>query len=497
MKRYITGRLLRAIISVFIVTAIAMTMIYTLIPRELIFKNDPVYQKLGNKDDTRKAYEYTTYEKLGYLYFDQQKDMCEAFASDNYDACMKVDSKEIKEILEDYKQKGFTIEQYKSGLYYAYKDIPISSQIFKFFGNLLDFDHPFRVQDESNPNLERKYYIANDHNGLPSIQCSGCKYKYQWYMDASWPFVHQNALKLNFGISYPTFAYQEIGSILSNRQGEEKREMVVFPTGEMQESSLLLHTAKYKATSTLDRLDQNKFTDNYADCDKMYTDPSMIQTSMTFGIISIFLAYLIAIPAGMSMASHKGKWQDKLGTVYINFMIAVPSLAFIFFGWSLGTSVFGLPSKFPVLGAHNFKSYILPVVILSLLSTSGLMLWTRRFMIDQASADYVKFARAKGLNQKEIFRRHVMRNAMIPIAHGLPGSIILTICGAVLTETVFAIPGSGKLLPDAINDHNNSMIVALTMLFTGLSILGVLLGDILMTFLDPRIQLEEKSGGAH
>lgn len=497
MKRYIWGRLLRAIISVFVVTAIAMTMIYTLIPRELIFKNDPVYQKLGNKDDTRKAYEYNAYEKLGYLEFDQQKDMCEAFASDNYEACMKVNSKQIEEIIPEYEKKGFTIEQYKNGLYYAYKDIPLSKQILTFFGNLLEFDGPNRIHDESNPNLERKYYIADDYNGYPSIQCSGCKYKYQVYMDGKWPFIHQNAVRLNLGLSYPSFAYQEIGSILSNHQGVEKRQMTVFPTGEVQESSMLLHTAKYKPSSTLDRLDKNKFTDNYADCDRLQADPSMISTSMTFGIISIFLAYLIAIPAGMNMASNKGKWQDKLGTVYINFMIAVPSLAFIFFGWSIGTSVFHLPTKFPVLGAHDVKSYILPILILSLMSTSGLMLWTRRFMIDQASADYVKFARAKGLSQKEIFRRHVLRNAIIPIAHGLPSSIILTICGAVLTETVFAIPGTGKLLPDAINDHNNSMIVALTMLFTGLSILGVLLGDILMTFLDPRIQLEEKSGGAH
>ena len=118
-------------------------------------------------------------------------------------------------------------------------------------------------------------------------------------------------------------------------------------------------------------------------------------------------------------------------------------------------------------------------------------------MIDQESADYVKFAKAKGLSQKEIFRRHIMRNAIIPIVHGIPANIILTITGAVLTETVFAIPGTGKLLPDAITDHNNQMIVALTMIFTALSIISVLLGDLLMTAIDPRIQLTEKEGGAH
>ena len=90
-------------------------------------------------------------------------------------------------------------------------------------------------------------------------------------------------------------------------------------------------------------------------------------------------------------------------------------------------------------------------------------------MLDQSNADYVKFARAKGLSQSEIFKKHILRNAVIPIVHDLPASIILTITGAVLTETVFAIPGTGKLLPDAINEHNNAMIVALTILYTSLS----------------------------
>ena len=115
-------------------------------------------------------------------------------------------------------------------------------------------------------------------------------------------------------------------------------------------------------------------------------------------------------------------------------------------------------------------------------------------MLDQSSSDYVKFARAKGLSQSEIFKKHILRNAIIPIVHDLPASIILTITGAVLTETVFAIPGTGKLLPDAINEHN--MIIALTILYTSLSIFSVLIGDLLMTVVDPRIKLTD-DGGTH
>ena len=211
------------------------------------------------------------------------------------------------------------------------------------------------------------------------------------------------------------------------------------------------------------------------------------------GVLGLLIAYVIAVPCGMLMASYKGKLFDHIGTVWINFMIAVPSLAFIFFGRQV-FYLLGFPLAFPTYGAQDVRSYIPAVVVLGLLNTGSLMLWTRRYMLDQASADYVKFARAKGLSQNEIYRKHIMRNAIIPMVHNLPANIILTITGAVLTETVFAIPGTGKLLPDAISEHNNSMIVALTALYTSLSIMSVLLGDILMTLVDPRIKLTDDGG---
>ena len=498
MKRYIWGRIIRAILSVFIVTAVTMVMIYTLIPRELIFKTDATYQKLGGKDDDRNRYKYNAYEQLGYVDFIEQQDMCEAEAADSYDACMAIDSKQIKEILPKYEAKGYHIEQYKAGLYYAYRDTPITSIVWKFFSQLIDVDHPWRVQDASNTELDsnRRIYWGKDYNGLPALMGNGTEHKYLIYLDGSFPFVHQNIVTLNLGLSYPAYAYTPITEVISSNQGTEKIEEQTFETGKTGKSAIIQHTCRYKNSDALDKLDANKFNDNYARCLTFKNDPSMIRNSMTFGIIALVLAYLIAIPAGMGMARHKGKALDAAGTVWINFMIAVPSLAFIFFGRQV-FYLLGFPQSFPSLGAHDIRSYIPAVCILALMNTASLMLWTRRYMIDQESADYVKFAKAKGLSQKEIFRRHIMRNAIIPIVHGIPANIILTITGAVLTETVFAIPGTGKLLPDAITDHNNQMIVALTMIFTALSIISVLLGDLLMTAIDPRIQLTEKEGGAH
>jgi oligopeptide transport system permease protein len=156
--------------------------------------------------------------------------------------------------------------------------------------------------------------------------------------------------------------------------------------------------------------------------------------------------------------------------------------------------LFGLPDTFPIQGAGSIASWVLPIISLALPSVAGLLMWVRRYMVDQTTAEYVKFARSKGLSQSEIFYKHILRNAIIPIAHGLPGSIIGAIGGAIITERIYAIPGMGKMLPDSINAFNNNIVIALTFIFTALAILSVMLGDILITYLDPRISLHEKGG---
>lgn len=496
MKKYIWGRVIRAILSIFIVTIIAMVMIFTLIPRDMIFKNDSTYQKLGGKKDDKTSYVYNAYEKLGYVYFAEQSDMCKAYSSDNYDACVVAGSSIAKEIAtEYYENEGYTIEQYTSGSYYAVKDVPLIKQVFNFFANLIEIDHPWRVTDSSNPDLDdnRGIYVGLDYNGVPALMGNGTEHKYLIYFDTSFPFIHQNIITFNLGQSYPSYAYMNISEVITQSQGTENQVEQKFETGTVTKSAIIQHSCKYKTSSTLDKLDKNKFSDNYANCSTQKKDPSMIATSMTFGIISLLLAYLIAVPAGMAMAAHKSGLVDKAGTIWINLMIAVPSLAFIFFGRQI-FFLLGFPTTYPSLGAHNIKSYIPAIVILALMNTGSLMLWTRRYMLDQANSDYVKFARAKGLSQSEIFRKHIMRNAIIPMVHSLPANIILTITGAVLTETVFSIPGTGKLLPDAINEHNNTMIIALTFLYTALSIFSVLAGDLLMTTVDPRIKLTDDGG---
>ncbi len=488
MKRYILGRVIRSIFSIFAVVTIALILVYTLTPRDSIFITDTTYQKLKAADD-KNRYKFNTWESLGYLRFDEQKDMCAK--TDDYDACMVVGSDLAKEQAAKYEADGYTVEKYSDGRYYAHKDYSVPELVINWFGRLIKVDHPFKMYDSNNEGLARKIYIENDYNGLPAIKCSGCEHKYLIYMDGTFPFVHQNIVSLDFGISYPTFSGVDVATVITQSQGNAVSQEVTFETGKTSSTAVNLHSCEYKYTELLDNIDTSRFSDNYANCSSNLADPSMISTSAIQGIIALILTYLIGIPAGMVMAANKDKWQDKLGTVYINIMSAVPSLAFIYFVRSIGMFA-GLPDKFPVYGAHDVRSYIMPVLILGLLSTGGQMLWIRRYMVDQSSADYVKFARAKGLSNNEIFRTHILRNAIIPFVNGFPSAVILTISGAVITETVFAIPGMGKMLPDSIKAYNNPMVIGLTFIFTAVSIFALLLGDLLVTVVDPRIQLQAK-----
>jgi len=183
---------------------------------------------------------------------------------------------------------------------------------------------------------------------------------------------------------------------------------------------------------------------------------------------------------------------DKVGTVYIIFIIAVPSLAYIFLFKAIGGAVFNLPTTFD-MNTTSKLMYVLPIVSLALPSVANLMKRLRRYMIDQMNSDYVKFARSGGLSENEIFFKHIAKNAAIPIFHGIPSTILFAMTGAIITERVYVVPGTGNLLTYAINAYDNSVIVGVTMFYALLSVISIILGDILMSIADPRISFTSES----
>ena len=406
---------------------------------------------------------------------------------------IKPDSQESRDFVELYTSKGYTIENYlQSGRYYAYKDVPVAKRMVTWLSQLIAIDTPWSVQDENNPDLERKLSFGRTPTGGFALIGSGTTHKYLLYTDSRFPWIHQNIIKLNFGTSYPTYQGLQVLTVLFQSQGTEVKRPVTFETGYETESGIIFGTLKYK--SVLDRMDRKKFTDNYASYEVSRNQPSMIGTSFIMGICAMVLAYTLGLPVGVLMARKKDKLADKLGMVYIIFIIAVPSLAYIYLFRYLGTTLLNLPSVFTTYGPGDIRSWILPIVSLALPSIAGLMLWTRRYVVDQMNADYVKFAKSKGLNQREIFNNHIFKNAIIPIAQGIPHSLAICITGAIITESIYSVGGIGKMLPNAIKQYNNVMIVALAFMFSSVSVLSVLAGDIVLTKVDPRISLSEKAG---
>ena len=495
-KGYILKRLLRSLISLFVIIVIVFALVYSLIPRENIFFEDETYRKLGGKPDQKTEYKYNTWEKLGYLDYVTISDYCVDLygqADPRVQDALSPDSPESAQFREQYEKQGYTIESFTvSGRLYAYRDIPIAKRLVSWFGNILQFDHPWKVKDENNPDLKRYITVGTTPTGGLALIGSGTVHKYLIYTDTNFPFLHQNILTLNLGESYPQFQGFDVLDVIFQSQGEEVKREVTFETGYQQNSAIIFGTLKYKYV--LDKLDTNKFVDNYADYQTKKSQPSMVGTSFIMGIVALVLGYAIGLPMGVAMARNKDKLVDKLGMVYIIFIIAVPSLAYIYLFRYIGTNLFGLPSVFTTYGASDIRSWILPAISLALPTISGLMLWMRRYVVDQMNSDYVKFAKSKGLNKKEIFRNHIFKNAIIPIAHGIPSSLAGCITGAIVTEAVYAVGGMGKMLPDSIKSYNNSMIVALTFMLAGISVLSVLLGDIILTKIDPRISLSEKAG---
>ena len=217
--------------------------------------------------------------------------------------------------------------------------------------------------------------------------------------------------------------------------------------------------------------------------------------SFIIGILSVIMAYLLGVPLGILMARKKDKFADKLGTIYIVFIIAVPSLAYIFMFKAIGSRAFNLPTTFETtatIKSNQWKQYILPIVSLALPSIASLMKWLRRYMIDQMNSDYVKFARSGGLSESEIFTKHIFKNAAIPLIHGIPGSIIFSLTGAIITESVYVVPGVGNVLTKAISYYDNGVIVGVTLFYAILSVVSIILGDILMAMVDPRISFSSK-----
>lgn len=213
--------------------------------------------------------------------------------------------------------------------------------------------------------------------------------------------------------------------------------------------------------------------------------------SIVLGLMALALALLCGIPLGAAMARSKSKFWDKFGTAFIVIVSAMPAAVYHIFIQAYGSKLFGVSMLFD---RNNFVTWILPVVSMSLGSTAYYAMWLRRYMVDEMNKDYVKLARTKGVENKKITMRHVFRNAFVPMIQYIPNSILFTVVGSIYVESLYSIPGMGGLLVDVITRQDNPMVQILVMIYSCVGIVGLLLGDLLMVAIDPRISFAKREG---
>ncbi len=217
-----------------------------------------------------------------------------------------------------------------------------------------------------------------------------------------------------------------------------------------------------------------------------------IPISIRLGVMSLTVSLIMGIPLGAVMARFKDGWPDKLGMLFIVFIEAVPAAVYYLIIQMYGTTILGIPLLFD---ENNWKSWILPVFSMSLGNTAYYGMWMRRYMVDEMNKDYVRLAKAKGVSGNGIMFKHIFRNSFVPLVQYLPSSLLNTVIGSIYIESLYSIPGMGGLLVTVIKGNDNNMVQAIVLLYATVGVIGLILGDIMMTILDPRISLASKEGG--
>ena len=231
---------------------------------------------------------------------------------------------------------------------------------------------------------------------------------------------------------------------------------------------------------------------------------SKLKYSLSLTLVSVLLAYLIAVPIGIYSAVNQNSPSDMVITVMLFVLYSLPT----FFTGTVLLRLFseGDPAAwFPTGGfespdgaARTTLEHIgdvmwhlaLPLMTYTSVSLAALSRYARTGVIDVIRADYIRTARAKGLHEFVVIMKHAVRNGMIPILTLLGGLLPVLISGSVVIEVVFGIPGMGLYLFDAINLRDYNAVMAVLVIASFLTLLGILISDLSYAAVDPRISFD-------
>lgn len=232
-----------------------------------------------------------------------------------------------------------------------------------------------------------------------------------------------------------------------------------------------------------------------------------IPVTLQLSGLALLLAYLISIPLGIYSATHQYSRTDQATTFLIfalyslpNFWIATLAIVYLGGGDFLDVfPVFGLQST----GAENWTwlqqvadrawHLILPVTCMTYYTLAVLSRYMRSSMLEVIRQDYIRTARAKGLSERIVVYRHALRNSLIPIVTLMADMLPALIGGSIVIETIFTIPGMGQMTWEAVLARDYPVVMAVFTISAFLTLAGILIADILYTFLDPRISYARRN----
>ena len=223
--------------------------------------------------------------------------------------------------------------------------------------------------------------------------------------------------------------------------------------------------------------------------------------SFAVALIATIFEFMIAIPLGITAATHQYSFRDYIVTILVMIGISLPSF---FFGQMLKDLLALKLGWFPASGLVNatasytgvellldyVRHMFIPILTIVILSIGARMRMTRTNMLEVMNSDYIRTARAKGLSESVVINKHAFRNTLIPLVTSLAGLLPSLFSGAIITEQVFDLPGIGNIALDAMNRGDIPFIMGYNMFLALLSVIGVLLADLMYGIVDPRVKLE-------
>jgi peptide/nickel transport system permease protein len=213
--------------------------------------------------------------------------------------------------------------------------------------------------------------------------------------------------------------------------------------------------------------------------------------SLAITVPSLLLGLLAYISFALILAFFRATYIDVWGVILCVIMMSISSMFYIIGGqFLIGKYLHLVPISGYDTGFEAIKFVALPVLVGLVASIGSSTRWYRTIFLEEMNKDYVRTARAKGLSEKLVLYRHVLRNGLIPILTGVVVILPMLFIGSLITESFFAIPGLGSYTIDAINRQDFAIVRSMVYLGSVLYILGLLLTDISYTIADPRIRLD-------